>query len=445
MPRSVSSNSLKDDRRYLWESFYHRYKLWIFVIPAVVVAAIGLIILAVILCGSKSTDSPINPISSFQRRVGYDILKPDLFKIPNLGGSFDDSARVNNFTPPLNVAFDYGGKDKVRGVFLGGWLIPHPLLTPVVFGGTNFTDMEEFCLNIPCQELLSLHYDNFLREDDISRLAQAGINHVRIPIGYWAIDNGGVGPPYGAWEYLLRGIQWCRKYGIRVMLDLRSDSKLDSTFTFVDSLHRTLVEKSMEAVVRFFNHKDFRNVVTMYNVFDTPQLIAGTDEFSWPVYDLIRDNTGITPPLIYSPASKETYGIDRKRFSRVAISHATAYPTPEFNNLNSSYPCKGWRQLFVTGEDNNQWDIAGLLSITSPKCIEDNQCIEAFSNLSQRSILAYMELMMESAELGLGWFFMNYKVSNDAYKFYSYLESLDKGWVPNDAGIRIKTCISRSA
>ncbi|KAI0237015.1 hypothetical protein L0F63_000738 [Massospora cicadina] len=284
-------------------------------------------------------------------------------------------------------------------------------------------------------------YSRFLHEDDISRLAESGINHVRIPIGYWAIDNGGVGPPYGAWEYLLRGIQWCRKYGIRVMLDLRSDSKFDSTFTFVNQTHKALVEKSMDDIVKFFSVKEFRNVVTMYNVFNAPQLKEGTDEFSWPVYEMIRNNTGSTPPLIYSPTSEQSYDIDRKMFPRVALSHTTLHSTAEFEHPFGKYPCGEWRQLFITDEDNNQWGIAGILSIARPKCIEGNICPELLSKIPQKSILAYVESLMESAELGLGWFFMNYKVSNDAYKFYSYLNALDKGWVPRNVGKRTNTCI----
>jgi glucan 1,3-beta-glucosidase len=50
---------------------------------------------------------------------------------------------------------------------------------------------------------------------------EAGLNHIRIPIGFWAYDVSG-GEPYvqGAAEYLDRAIGWARKYNVKVILDL---------------------------------------------------------------------------------------------------------------------------------------------------------------------------------------------------------------------------------
>jgi glucan 1,3-beta-glucosidase len=52
-----------------------------------------------------------------------------------------------------------------------------------------------------------------------------GINHVRIPIGFWALGGLTADEPYVpslSWTYLLRGIEWARKYGIRVMVELHA-------------------------------------------------------------------------------------------------------------------------------------------------------------------------------------------------------------------------------
>ena len=47
------------------------------------------------------------------------------------------------------------------------------------------------------------------------------LNHVRIPIGYWAYDVG-PGEPYfqGQREYLGKAIGWAKEYGIKVIVDL---------------------------------------------------------------------------------------------------------------------------------------------------------------------------------------------------------------------------------
>jgi glucan 1,3-beta-glucosidase len=47
------------------------------------------------------------------------------------------------------------------------------------------------------------------------------LNHVRIPIGYWAYEVG-PGEPYiqGQHDYLVKAVGWAGKHNIKVMIDL---------------------------------------------------------------------------------------------------------------------------------------------------------------------------------------------------------------------------------
>lgn len=61
-------------------------------------------------------------------------------------------------------------------------------------------------------------------EQDIAEIAAAGLNWVRLPIPFWAIDTW-AGEPFLAktsWKYILRFLGWARKYGIRVEFDLHA-------------------------------------------------------------------------------------------------------------------------------------------------------------------------------------------------------------------------------
>ncbi|KXN65526.1 glycoside hydrolase family 5 protein, partial [Conidiobolus coronatus NRRL 28638] len=127
----------------------------------------------------------------------------------------------------LTDAFPYR-QTPVRGVNLGGWLVLEPFITPSLFERFDPEDkvIDEWtmCAKLgrdECRKVLEKHYNEFLTEDDIKKIAGAGLNHVRIPLGYWALDIDETKEPfvYGAWYYLLRGIQWARKYGIRVMVE----------------------------------------------------------------------------------------------------------------------------------------------------------------------------------------------------------------------------------
>jgi glucan 1,3-beta-glucosidase len=69
------------------------------------------------------------------------------------------------------------------------------------------------------KEALEQHWSTFITESDIQTLASAGINALRIPIGYWAYDN--TNTPYiqGADQYLEQAIEWARTYGMKVWID----------------------------------------------------------------------------------------------------------------------------------------------------------------------------------------------------------------------------------
>lgn len=69
---------------------------------------------------------------------------------------------------------------------------------------------------------LAQHWSTFYTETDFANIANAGLNHVRIPIGYWAFDTS-AGEPYiksNQVDYLEKAVQWSSKYGLKVVIDL---------------------------------------------------------------------------------------------------------------------------------------------------------------------------------------------------------------------------------
>ncbi|KAL8945620.1 MAG: hypothetical protein Q9183_008032, partial [Haloplaca sp. 2 TL-2023] len=125
------------------------------------------------------------------------------------------------------VNFDYNG-EKIRGVNLGGWFVLEPWITPSVFQDweTSQEVVDEFTYSAalgPDETFsrLSQHWDTWITQDDFNQIAQAGLNHVRIPIGYWALAPR-EGDPYvqGQLDVLDRTINWAREAGLKIMMDL---------------------------------------------------------------------------------------------------------------------------------------------------------------------------------------------------------------------------------
>ncbi|KAJ5219139.1 Exo-beta-1-3-glucanase (Exg1) [Penicillium cinerascens] len=128
-------------------------------------------------------------------------------------------------SPQVGLTFNYGA-DKVRGVNLGGWLVLEPWITPSIFDAVGDAAVDEWSLCATagadmCRDMLNQHWSSFITQDDFNQIAAAGMNHVRIPIGYWAITPL-EGDPYvdGQLQYLDQAVDWARGAGLKVLVDL---------------------------------------------------------------------------------------------------------------------------------------------------------------------------------------------------------------------------------
>ncbi|RDW93558.1 glucan 1,3-beta-glucosidase [Aspergillus mulundensis] len=116
--------------------------------------------------------------------------------------------------------------DKIRGVNLGGWFVLEPWITPSLFDEAGDEAVDEYTLtkilgSEKAAAILSDHWSTFITEEDFSLISQAGLNYVRIPIGYWAaapLD----GEPYvhGQLEHLDSAVAWARAHNLKIILDL---------------------------------------------------------------------------------------------------------------------------------------------------------------------------------------------------------------------------------
>lgn len=123
-------------------------------------------------------------------------------------------------------------------------------------------------------------------EQDFAEIAAAGLNWVRIPIAWWAIEVWD-GEPFLAktsWKYLLKAIEWARKYGIRINLDLHAvpgsqngwnHSGKFGTINFLNgpmgiaNAQRTL--DYIRILAEFISQPQYRDVVPMFGIINEPQ------------------------------------------------------------------------------------------------------------------------------------------------------------------------------
>jgi glucan 1,3-beta-glucosidase len=106
------------------------------------------------------------------------------------------------------------------GVNLGGWLVLEKWLTPTVFKGTSAKDEYGLMTEPDAKERIRAHRDTFMTEEDWQWLAKDGIKLVRLPVGYWVLQDDE--PFQNAQPYLDWAFEMAEKYEIKILLDLHA-------------------------------------------------------------------------------------------------------------------------------------------------------------------------------------------------------------------------------
>ena len=111
-----------------------------------------------------------------------------------------------------------GMEGYMRGVNLGGWL-------------------SQF--DAPTKE----HFETFITEADIRRIAGMGLDHVRVPVDYTVIETEDGEPVEEGYRYIDNCVQWCRANGLHMIIDIHKTygysfdplDKDDKTIFFTDA------------------------------------------------------------------------------------------------------------------------------------------------------------------------------------------------------------------
>lgn len=243
---------------------------------------------------------------------------------------FNNGARAQSFTPALNETWDFIN-DQIRGVNLGGWLVLEPFIVPALFEKyQNSTPSEalpgglvvdEWTLSVAMTNdtssggglsQLEDHYKTFITEQDFAQIAGAGLNWVRLPVPYWAVDVWPGEPflPKTAWNYVLLAIQWARKYGLRMLLELHTapgsqnglnhSGRLGPINVLNGPMGLANADRTMgyiRVLAEFISQNEYQDVVQMFGVLNEPLMgIIGRDpldRFYLQAYDMLRDITGL--------------------------------------------------------------------------------------------------------------------------------------------------------
>ncbi|KAI5459846.1 glycoside hydrolase superfamily [Mariannaea sp. PMI_226] len=117
--------------------------------------------------------------------------------------------------------------DKIRGVNLGSVLLFEPWMSDSEWAATGCAGYnDEFTCNQNVQDAstgFQGHWDRWVNETDLDLMKKIGLNTIRIPLGYWIMEElveDGEFYPKGGFDFLKQFCTWALEKGLYVILDL---------------------------------------------------------------------------------------------------------------------------------------------------------------------------------------------------------------------------------
>ncbi|KAH9458603.1 hypothetical protein Pst134EB_010901 [Puccinia striiformis f. sp. tritici] len=384
------------------------------------------------------------------------------------------------------AGFDYATQ-KIRGVNIGGWLVTEPWITPSVYETNNPAIIDEFTL---CQILgkkeagrrLREHWDSFYTEADFHTIKSFGLNHVRIPIGYWAFDVSG-GEPYvqGQFDYLLQAVGWSRNAGLKVLIDLHGGPGSQNGFD--NSGKRGAigwdedqgnVERTKAALAKLtheFSKPQYAQVVVGIQALNEPagfkneHMVNTIKDFYKDSYDIVRHTSGPQTHLLlnihdaFLPLSTWANTFPPPQHHGVSLdTHIYTVFTPEGNKMSEQERiheyCKKIPDIQASQSKIWTWvgeftpaptDCAPLLngigrgsrydgsfegSTRVGSCESKTGLTSEFSEEYKESLGKFFEIQTKVYEHGSGWFMWTFKA--EKADDWSYEAGVKGGWIPKN-------------
>lgn len=197
-------------------------------------------------------------------------------------------ASVSAASVPLNKRsplWDYQN-DKIQGVNLGGWFILEPYITPSLFEafGSDIP-VDEYHLTqtlgkSAAQTTMEQHWLTWYTEADFQAIAAAGLNTLRIPIGYWAFE---LLPddPYvqGQQKYLDQAIGWARNCSLMIWIDLHGapgsqngfdNSGLRGQIEYQTDYNINVTLTVLQTIFNTYGGDDYKDVISGIELLNEP-------------------------------------------------------------------------------------------------------------------------------------------------------------------------------
>ncbi|TKY88685.1 hypothetical protein EX895_002316 [Sporisorium graminicola] len=392
------------------------------------------------------------------------------------------------------LRFPYrSGSPKVRGVSLGGWLVVENFITPDLYASTgNAAIVDEWTFGSlqpreQAVKILQKHLDSFVSEDDLRQIAAAGLNHVRIPIGYWAFEVS-PGEPFlklNQWDLLKQTALLCGKYNLKVLVDLHAAPGNQNGFDHGGrrgvnawagngtDVQRTI--NILQTMSREFSKAKYANSVAAIELLNEPNTDrAVVLDFYSRAYEVVRYPNGRDKPespllvvigdMFVSPAFSDywTNKFRTPKYQGVALDthiytifdegslklsatdrinyYCSLKPKWAANNQYHPQLIGEWSPAFTDCAQGLNGRNTGSRydgsfkgsSKTNRSCAGRSGDASTFTSNYKRLLGSMWEAQVDANEGGIGWLMWTWKTQAGAAEEWSYKKGLQYAWIPKD-------------
>lgn len=328
----------------------------------------------------------------------------------------------------------------LRGVNLGGWLILEQWITPSVFGNLKARDEQSLCreLGPHARSVLEVHRDNFIKETDFAWIAEHGLNAVRLPIGYWILDD--EDPYIGGIQYVDRAFTWAEKYGLKVVLDLHGAPGSQNGHDHSGSTGKIVwakqenIDKSLKVIARLAERYKGQHCLAGIELLNEPSWSVGHKtlrEYYESGYETVRKHCGTDVAVIVGDAFhptrwKRTMRSDKYQNKMLDIHLYQLFGRRDKSRSFADHiaiATKKWPKLIEKVSDNwpvviGEWSLA-----LQPKTYDGYSPVA-----KDAAIRAYGAVQLAAFERAEGWFYWTYRTEYGGA--WSYRAAIENGWLP---------------
>jgi len=330
-----------------------------------------------------------------------------------------------------------------RGVNLGGWLVLEKWMVSQVYRGTNAPDEFTLCQTLGDQavERLNQHRETFITAEDFRWIKQHGLNAVRLPVGYWALE---APKPYvECARFIDFAMEQAQANGLTVLLDLHGAPGSQNGW----------MHSGREGAANW--HKDPKNIAQTLRVLEAFAQKYGRHPALFGI-ELLNEPRGNLPLETLKQFYQDAYARLRPLLDadKAVVFHDSFRPLlwkrfmqpPAYQNVIldlHSYQCFGDDEKKRTAREQletalqraellkeMQRDelpvIVGEWSLALPP-----RATEGLTPLQADSVKrAYGALQLLNYEDTRGWFYWSYKLLKDSV--WDLRNCVNRGWLPEN-------------